>query len=376
MTGRHRQPQEAAGRRRKLGAAGIAVIVVAVAAIVAAAAAGVHESVTHSSTPQRHQTTVLMQVAASDGSAAVSALLAHDSGSHRGVELLVPGQLIANVCGYGTEPFADVLGQTNGAAVSQQTLSSLLGDVTIDGSWVLTEAQLAQLVDLVHGVPVDGGTQTGQQAVAYATRVASRTEDASVQLARTQQVIDALLRKLPTSTAAVAADLRRLGSGGQSSLGADRLAGVLVGLAADGRRAGGVYPSDLPVTQIDTGGAPSYQVDTAGVQQLVDQRFAASKPKHTGVQSSVELLNGVGKPGLVATACPRLAAGGFSFAGSGNAGHFGYGRSQVQVADASKAALGARVAHALGLPASDVRTQPVEQTVADVVVILGRDYKP
>lgn len=372
-------------------------IVVIVAAIAAATAVGVHHVVSHSSTPQRHQTTVLLQVKGTDGSAAASVLLAHDSGTHHGVELLVPGQLIANVCGYGSEPFAEVLGQANGAQVSQQTLSSLLDGVAVDGSWVLTEAQLAQLVDLVHGVTVNvdvdvvrstgrgdvvdipaGSSRAldGQRAVEYATYTASRTEDASAQLARTQRVVDALVRKLPASTSAVAADLRRLGSGAQSSLGADRLAGVLVGLAADDRSAAGVFPSDFPVIALDTGGAPAYRVDTAGVARLTNQQLQASKPKGSGAQVSVELLNGVGTPGLVATACPKLTAGGLSFAGSGNAGHFGYARSEVQIADAGQTALGGRVARALGLPAGDVRTQPVGQTVADVVVILGRDYKP
>jgi hypothetical protein len=90
---------------------------------------------------------------------------------------------------------------------------------------------------------------------------------------------------------------------------------------------------------------------------------------------SVELLNGVGSPGLVATACPRLAAHKFTYAGSGNAASFDVKTSTVVVPN-SQLKVGFEVASALGLPRTAVERTSVDQSVATVIVTLGHDYNP
>jgi hypothetical protein len=154
---------------------------------------------------------------------------------------------------------------------------------------------------------------------------------------------------------------------------------LLVGLAADDSRPGGVLPIGLPTTLIDSGGAPAYSVDTAKTTQLVEQSFKPSLPAvRPGRKITVELRNGVGSPGLVATACPRLAAAGLVYAGQGNAATFSNAPSEVQIGSDSATDRddGAKVAHALRLPAGDVRLSQLGQDQADVVVVLGRDYRP
>jgi hypothetical protein len=213
----------------------------------------------------------------------------------------------------------------------------------------------------------------------YATYTASGQEDASAQLARLQQVVDGLLQALPTSSTTLAADLRLLGKNGASSLGATKLATMLVGLAASFKTADGFYATDLPITPIDSGGAPSYSVDnnpTTGVKALVSTRLAGSQPPGANLpRPRVELLNGVGSPGLVATACPKLAAHNFAYAGSGNSEPFSNANSQITV-PGSKLALGYEIASALRLPRSDVLRTTQNQSVADAIVVLGGDYKP
>jgi hypothetical protein len=131
------------------------------------------------------------------------------------------------------------------------------------------------------------------------------------------------------------------------------------------------------VNPIDAGGSrPSYRVDTAGAQRLVNNSLADSVPSDAGAaRPTVELLNGVGSPGLVATACPRLAANHLGYAGSSNAASFHNPRSTV-VVSTSDLDLGYRVASALRLPRSDVRRASQDQTVATAVVTLGQDYRP
>jgi hypothetical protein len=389
-------------RRRKVGVAGVAGVVAVALVIIAAIAFGVHRAVTHTNhTVTQPQQTVLLQIQAPDNTALASVLLAHDQNNGQGVELLVPSQLITDVCGVGQVTFGQTLAAANGVQVSRQAASAALGGIIVKGSWVLSTTSFAKLVEAVGGVTVNVDTNvishgsngsaiidipagsrhlTGAQAVEYATYRTSTKEDAASQLARLQEVVDALVQALPTTEQDVIKNvLAPLGPSGASTLGVGPLSSLLVGLAADDRRTGGVLPIDLPTTLIDAGGAPSYQVDTARTAQLVKNQLGPSLPPAPKVKPvSVELRNGVGSPGLVATACPRLAAAGLVYAGQGNASSFNVARSEVQINSDSSIALaqGARVARALRLPSGDVTRAQLGQDQADVVVILGRDYRP
>ncbi|HVW79859.1 MAG TPA: LCP family protein [Mycobacteriales bacterium] len=385
-------------RRRYAGAGGVIVAVVGIAAAVTLAV-GVHHVVTEKSGPTRTQVTVLLQLQGSDGSADGSVLLASDPQQHEGLEVLIPGQLLTDVCGYGTQDFGQVLALPNGETASRTALSNVLDGVTIDGSWILTETQMAKLVDEVGGITADvdtdvvqptrGGRKiivaagdgqhlSGAQAVAYATYQSNG--GAAAGLARLQSVVDGLVQALPRSESAVEALVRQLGASAQPSDGAVQLSKMLVELAAEDRTQGGVLPTDLPVTAIDAGGSsPSYRPDNSatGISSLVDQRLSASLPHDANTQhATVLLLNGIGVPGLVATACPKLRAAGFTYAGSGNAPSFSRAKSQVDIFSDRDVAQGDALAKALGLPASDVRRSDENQDVAKFVVILGSDYRP
>jgi hypothetical protein len=72
-----------------------------------------------------------------------------------------------------------------------------------------------------------------------------------------------------------------------------------------------------------------------------------------------------------------LLPAGYGFAGSGNAANFNYAKSQIIVYDTGVAGakLGDDIARRLRLPYSDVVASTQGQNVADVIVILGRDYR-
>jgi hypothetical protein len=191
-------------------------------------------------------------------------------------------------------------------------------------------------------------------------------------------VLDGLLTALPRDPGRVAALVGRLGPSAASTLGVHRLADLLVGLSAD-ERADRVLPTDLPVTKIDAGGPPAYHVDPAQTAAFVRANLGASWPESARrPRTRVLVQNGVGTPGLVDAACRRLTAAGYQFVGSGNADSFGQARSTVLVfsGSISAAQVGDGVARTLRLPVSDVQRATQGQTVADVVVILGKDFKP
>ncbi|HTW20892.1 MAG TPA: LytR C-terminal domain-containing protein [Mycobacteriales bacterium] len=401
VTRRQARLQRKRQQQRRVGMAGGVAIAIAAVVVVAALVFGVHKAVSHNSGPKRTQATVLLQVQAGNHTAAASVLLAHDPATKTGVEVLVPSRVIADVCGYGTQNFGSVLALPNGEDASRSALSNMLDNVSVDGSWIVSEAQLAKLIDVFGGVTVDvdtnvvrhtggGGGQIlipagsnehldGTKAVEYAL-YSSGSDGQAAQLARLSRVVDGLLQALPTNPTAVAAALRQLGAGGTSTLGATKLSSLLAGLAGDSRRSSGLFPTDLPVTAIDAGGSsPSYEVDNSatGVRQLVQTQLANSVPAGADKQrTSVELLNGVGTPGLVLSACARLSAHGFVYAGSGNAATFNNPTSSVEIRSDNDIAVGDSVAQALGLPTKDVQREGIGQNVADVIVILGGDYRP
>jgi hypothetical protein len=92
----------------------------------------------------------------------------------------------------------------------------------------------------------------------------------------------------------------------------------------------------------------------------------------------VLVQNGVGTPGLGETTRKRLIAAGLTYVNGGNAAQFGYAKSVVLIPDASTQSRreGADVAAALRLPPSSLRIAAQGQTIADVVVVVGADYKP
>ena len=388
-------------RRRRIGLAGVLAIVAVIAVVGAAIGFGVHRATSGSSTPKDVETTLLISFQGADGNAIASMLAAHDVHDKQGLELLVPSRLITEVCGFGTQQFGQIIGLPNGDPVARRTLSQVLGGVTIDGSWTLSTSDLAKLVTAVGGVTVDVDTNVLQQqggstlvvvpagkgehldgprAVQFASYQAP-SEDATAVLSRFQTVFQAVLNQLPAKSGAAATVLT--GAGVKSTLSTEALAGLLTSLAHDGK-ANALLPVDLPTKPIDSGGgASSYRADSGEVSKLVHSRLARSLPANAGASRPTVLIeNGAGTSGLVESACDRLLPAGYGFAGSGNAPNFNYATSQIIVFPKSDndqvrtARIGNDIARLLKLPDGDVVASSQGQNVADVVVILGRDYKP
>jgi polyisoprenyl-teichoic acid--peptidoglycan teichoic acid transferase len=337
----------------------------------------------------RTQRTLLLQVRGPDDAAVASALLARDAEEGTAGVLLVPPQVLVTVPGTGSLPFGRALATSPEG--SRNALSDLLG-VTVDDGWVLPTAALAALVDALGGVTVDvdvpvvqgntvllaEGAQLvdGARAVQFALYLGP-DEQEQVRLARQQEVLDGIVVALPDESGAVQPLLTGL-QGAESTLEPPALAELLVGLK-DADADSALQYDSLPVLPIDTGaGVAAFRIDPPRVETVVDRLFADSVPP--GVREGgnrVLVLNGVGTPGLGEQVRARLAPAGFVFVGSRNAPRFGYDRTQVLVPEATPEAqaLGERVAEALGLPDAFIGTQPIG-TVADVVVVVGSDFRP
>jgi anionic cell wall polymer biosynthesis LytR-Cps2A-Psr (LCP) family protein len=305
---------------------------------------------------------------------------------------------LSEVCGFGSQQLGRVLALPDGQRLSTQAVSNMLGGVTVDGSWRLTTNEFSRLVDIVGGVTVDvdanviktvgkrrvlylqkgdGQHLTGSQAALYASYVAGG-EDSTGSLPRLQAVLDALFAKLPADPNAAGRMVASVGPDAGSTLGAARLGALLKGLVADDKSAtGGVLPIVLPVQKIDSGGEPVFRVDDDKTHALVLSNLAESLPASARQpRKRILLQNGVGTPGLVGPACQRLVAAGYLVVGSGNANSFNFNQSKVLVFNSSVATaqLGDKVAQTLRLSTDDVEVSTEPQNVADVIVILGKDY--
>ena len=396
--GRHAQRRRPPGRRLLLGAlAAVLVVGGAAAAVTQLGGVGGGDQKPTAQRTAAPQQTLLVMLRADDRSAAASALLAHSAKRQAGLEVLVPQRVIADVPGYGAQPFARALALPGGAKTARATLADLMG-IRVDATWVLEPAAFQKLVDTLGGVDVDvdtdvltpksGGGSTvaiphgrqhldGAQALAYATYLGP-DEKPTDQLVRVQTVLDAVLTALARSSG-TADVIAALGPGSTSEWAAPTLAAFVQAFVGD-VRSQNVFYTNLPVVPLDsTGGAPSYRIDSAKLLALVDRELSeALPPGGHGDGRRVLVENAVGTPGLGVSVRDRLVKAGYRFVESRNLQPFGRAQSVVLVFEDTPQATqrGAAVAKALGLPESAVRFSPRQQSVADIVVILGKDYRP
>ena len=343
-------------------------------------------------TPPRTQRTLLLSVSGTDGAARASSLLAYDPAPRRASLVLIPPNTLTDVAGLGNVVLANAL-RLGGPTAARESVSDLMG-VTVDHDWTLTADGFAGLVDRVGGVTVDvdadvvvdrrvvlraGGAQklAGSTALTYATYVA-RGQDQITSQARFQRVLEALFAALPPDGPGIAATIIGLGPGSRSSWDP-----VPLGEFVDGVRKAQAEdryePQVLPVTPIDAGsGTAAFSIKLDEVAALVNNQLAASIPPGRDVGNNrLLILNGVGTPGLGASVA-RKVRDEFRIVGTRNKQGFGERVSVVVVFDTTEESLAKarRLAELLGLPDTAVRTSTLTQSVADVIVVIGADYKP
>lgn len=378
-------------RRRRIRLSVIGAVVVVGLLVGFIVVTGGPSSGKKASGPTRTQHTLLLQVQQSDRTAVSSALLAHDSKTKLGSVVLIPPQVLAQVPGVGNLPFGRALslGDSKTAVTGARNALSDLLAVTIDGSWVLDVATFQRLIDQVGGVQVtvdvsvvrgrtvllNPGAQRldGGQAQLFSSYLASGEQE-QARLARLQAVLDGVVSGLPADPGPL---LRSLGAGSRVTLPVPTVSALLAGLRKDDSDEDLQYRS-LPVIPVASGDEVLFRVDAPATKALVSELLAQSVPPGVAATGNrVLVLNGVGTPGLGALVREKLVPAGFVFVGSRNAPRFGYATTQVLVKDATTqgAALGARVAKALGVPVSSVSSSDQIGTIADVVVIVGADFK-
>ncbi|MFI8346439.1 LytR C-terminal domain-containing protein [Streptomyces sp. NPDC085596] len=314
-------------------------------------------------------------------------LLVDNATTKRGTTVLLPNSLALTDDSGTTTTLAKSV-DDDGSSGTRDQLDTVLG-TDIQGTWRLDTPYLQNLVELVGNIEIDtdtdvpdpdttkkgdaplvhqgkGQTLSGKMAVAYATyRGPGETENA--QLARFGQVMQGALRKLSSDPSAATTTVQTLAQILDPPL-TDKDLGTFLAKLADLAKDGKYRTVPLPVQTDGT--------LTAGTSDSVVKNILGGTAKSPDAGSAVRVAvqNGTGTKGDTEKARVVLLGGGFGFIEGGTASG-AQSASKVVYADAADKQNAAEVAKTLGLPAGSV-TKGAVSSGADVLVVLGQDYRP
>jgi hypothetical protein len=386
--GGHRRARRGGRRLILAGVGGLVVALLAGAAVLLLPGGAEAPAAAVEAPPAAGQTTTLV-VLGEQGHPAVGAALLGVGGSSN--LLTLPMHVVTAVPGQGTEPLGRALTSTDLRA-GEAAVEDMLG-IRVDAGIKLSPAAFASLIDRTGGVTVDvdatvrsghdflatpGPAQhlRGTVASTYAGMLGG-AEKESVRLARFSKVLVALFKQLPATAGANLSLLAELGDGAVSDSSFNGPAQVLSAAHA-AVRGGSLWEGTLPVRPLGSGEF-EYGVDAAGASKTVAAHFAAARNPADPGAPTVYVVDGVGgSRGTVLAMRNRLRAEGLSYAGFRNATKLGQRTSRVLIPEgtADAIAAGQRVARALGLRQSSVAVDPLGQRLADVMVLIGSDWRP
>jgi anionic cell wall polymer biosynthesis LytR-Cps2A-Psr (LCP) family protein len=315
-----------------------------------------------------------------------TALLVDNTTKGRGTTVLIPNSLQLT----GDDGSVTTLDKSvaDGVGPTRDSLNALLG-TDIKGSWRLDSPYLELLVDslgdvyvdtnaVVKGTGKDSGRTlvqkgkqtelTGQAAVAYAT-YKGPGESQTDQLSRFGQVMQAVLKKMPSDAADATKTIQGLAQILDPSLSDKGLGASLAGLAELAKT--GAYDTAMLPVQKD--GTLSAQATDSVVKDVLGG--AVKQSSGSSAQPRVLVRDATGSSKNASMAQAAIVNGGtYAYVPGGKADST-EPASQVLYADPARLAAAKDVASTLGLPASAVKKGTVPSN-ADVVVVLGKDYKP
>ncbi|MBV2153951.1 LytR C-terminal domain-containing protein [Kitasatospora sp. SUK 42] len=316
-----------------------------------------------------------------------SALLVNDASGKKGTVLLLPDTL--RLPGPGDPPVTTV-GQAMdaiGASATRDGLATVLG-APVAGTWRLDTPYLEMLVSQLGGIRVDTNAETheggkpdgkllspagknillsGKAAVAYATLQAPG-ENRDAQLARFGQVMDAVVRTMPTDFKDAKDDVHRMNAVLDPSLPEDALAGVLAQLAQQAKD--GHFGTSALTVKPDGG----LDEATAGKQVKDVLGGTVKSAASADAPARVALQDASGSDTAAAAAQVQIVNSGLTFV-PGGAKTAPQAASEIRYTDDARQAAAKSLATSLGLPDTVVKKTGDAQT-ADLVVVLGKDYQP
>jgi polyisoprenyl-teichoic acid--peptidoglycan teichoic acid transferase len=340
-------------------------------------------------------TLLLIRVPQDGGPARGVTLLVSGPGADPALVLFAPVGTLVDVPGVGLERLGYAY-QYGGASLVEASVENALGvDVLHTAS--VTDSGLAALLARTGGLRVDvqrrlvqrhpdgsasvrfePGPQLldGPRLVEY-WGFQTEDDDELATFARQQAVLTALFE----GAAGDPGVLEALVADGSPQLDTDadastlrRVFGGLVEAQGDGRLQFALLPVE-PFGGEGPDGAATYRLQRSAVAALVDARLAGSMPAQSSAAVvRVQVLNGVGVPGIGQMVDRQLEGGGFRILLTDNARSFDFEETQILVYEETASALDAarRVQERLGVGRILVSRQP--QSVVDLTIVVGADF--
>ncbi len=128
----------------------------------------------------------------------------------------------------------------------------------------------------------------------------------------------------------------------------------------------------MPVKPINVGSQTYFEPQREEVSDLLEQWWGVTIGGDEGVVRVI-VYNGSGEPGVAGAVAQQLIGAGYRVVDTKNADSFDYAETQV-IVQTDDPTIGDVVVEALG--AGVVTVQSVDQDVAEVIIIVGKDYEP
>ncbi len=318
----------------------------------------------------REQMRTTLTVQTSDAGVVRFAMLSGiDPKSAAATVVFIPAATVIEIPALGLQPLTNLL-QSSDATALATNLANALG-VRIDHTAVLSEADLAKVfaiapriaVAVPEAVTVDDGVATlqpgeNQIASSIAAQLVSGQDSrgALAHFATVQAVLEGWFGALRAEPDLIAAGAEVTGAAGLL-----RLSGFSEGLQFN----------TLPVASVAAGDVERYEVDESEANGLFDERFASARLGIRGQRVRLELLNGVGTPGLVQLVANRVVPAGGNVILTGNSVRFGETTTKVVYYRDIDAQAARALVELLGEGAVAKDASPV--SVVDITIVIGAD---
>lgn len=341
------------------------------------------------------QDTLLLVRTGDDGRVADSVTLLAVDGDGRATVVLIPTGVLVDVPGVGLDRLG-LAGQYGGSALVQASVENTLGiavdhvatvDAEAFGSWLDPLGQLeidvpdevvAHGSDGARSVAFEPGPQRlgGARLAEYATFADGEADELDV-IARQRRMLAAVLTAVddPAARGTLTGEATPLDTAADAGW-VDRL----LARAASAHATGESRFVPLPVEAFGGAGPDgraTYRARDADLAELRDGALAGSVPDGAaGGAARVQVLNGVGVPGIGQEVERRLGGGSVRIVATDNARSFDEPVTRVIVYDDGDRAQQAarRVRERLGVGTIEVSRQP--QSVVDVTIVVGADFAP
>jgi LCP family protein required for cell wall assembly len=344
--------------------------------------------------PPEQDTLLLVRHGPDDGPALGITLLAAGEDEEDDLVLFLPEASLVDIPGFGLDRLG-LAHQYGGAALVEASVENLLG-VDIDHVAAVSNSGLAALLARTGGMDVEVDEQLisrqedGSAAVRFEPGAQFLDGERLVEYWGFRQRGESELDTFPRQQQVLAALFDAVGDGEvldalvsdgapqlDTSADAELLASLLEQLA-QAQESGELAYALLPVTPFGAGADPddvTYRAVPDDVAKLAEGPLAASVPGGGALQAArIQVLNGVGLPGIGQEVDRRLEGTGFRIVLTDNARDFDFTETRILVYSEDEASLAAaeQVQSRLGVGTIQISRQP--QSVVDLTIVVGADF--